>query len=158
MVVLHRILIPVDFSDTSNAALRYGIALARTFSARLVVLYVDDQAGLGLDAAFPLEPVEDVTRERLVGLFTPAERTEFNPECAVAQGHAAAQIVEYARDHEIDLIVMGTHGRGFVGHLVMGSVAEKVVRTAPCPVLTLRNGRPALVPEGVRQPIAVAIG
>jgi nucleotide-binding universal stress UspA family protein len=51
----------------------------------------------------------------------------------------ASEIVQYAKEQTIDLIVMGTHGRGFMGHAVMGSVAEKVVRTAPCPVLTVRN-------------------
>jgi nucleotide-binding universal stress UspA family protein len=68
----------------------------------------------------------------------------------VRSGSPAAEIIRYAEDRSIDLIVMGTHGRGIVAHAVMGSVAEKVVRTAPCPVLTVREPqRNTLVAEPV---------
>ena len=60
-------------------------------------------------------------------------------ELVTQVGHPFVEIVRYAREHEIDLIVMGTHGRGPIGHMLMGSVAEKVVRKAPCPVLTVRH-------------------
>jgi universal stress protein A len=141
MIALTRILVPHDFSDTSNAAVRYGIALAKNFGARLYVLHVGDQARLDLETEFPLGlegAVEDAVRERLSKIFTPAEQTELKPDFVLRPGVPAQEIVEFAKDHEVDLIVMGTHGRGFVGHVVMGSVAEKIVRTAPCPVLTVR--------------------
>jgi len=142
MIALNRILVPLDFSETSAAAVRYAIALARSFGARLILLHVGDRARSEFDTEFPLGlegAVEDAVRERLLKIFTPAEQTELKPEFAVQAGLPAAEIVQFARDHGVDLIVMGTHGRGFVGHLVMGSVAEKVVRTAHCPVLTVRN-------------------
>jgi len=63
----------------------------------------------------------------------------------VRPGTPATEIVHYAEEEDIDLIVMGTHGRGFMSHMVMGSVAEKVVRTAPCPVLTVRNANHGFV-------------
>jgi nucleotide-binding universal stress UspA family protein len=142
MIALQRILVPHDFSETSETAVRYAIALARNFGARIHLLHVGDQARLDLETEFPLGlegAVEDAVRERLLKIVTPAEQAELRPEFALRAGVPAAEIVRYAADREIDLIVMGTHGRGPVGHMVMGSVAEKVVRTAPCPVLTVRN-------------------
>ena len=142
MIALKRILVPCDFSDTSAAAVRYGITLARTFGARLHFLHVGDRAQSQFESEFPIgleNAVEDAVRERLLRIVTPQEQMELNPEFAVRPGAAAAEIVRYAQETNSDLIVMGTHGRGFVGHMVMGSVAEKVVRTAPCPVLTVRT-------------------
>ena len=152
MLTMKRILIPYDFSETSAAAVRYGLAAARTFGARVILLHVGNQAHEELGTEFPLGlegAVEDAVRERLLRILTPAEQNELKPELAVRPGMPAAEIVQYAKDQNIDLIVMGTHGRGFVGHFVMGSVAEKVVRTAPCPVLTVRNPRhePAAVQD-----------
>jgi nucleotide-binding universal stress UspA family protein len=144
MPAIKRILIPYDFSETSAAAVRYGLAVARTYGARVILLHVGTQAHSDLGTEFPLGlegAVEDAVRERLLRILTPAEQSEFKPELAVRPGVPAAEIVQYAEDQNVDLIVMGTHGRGFVGHFVMGSVAEKVVRTAPCPVLTIRNPR-----------------
>jgi nucleotide-binding universal stress UspA family protein len=142
MIAMQRILVPNDFSETSEAAVRYAIALARNFGARIHLLHVGDQARLDLETEFPLgleDAVEDAVRERLLKILTPAEQAELKPQFVVLAGGPAAEIVRYAKDHDVDLIVMGTHGRGPVGHMVMGSVAEKVVRTAPCPVLTVRN-------------------
>ena len=151
MIALKRILVPCDFSDTSVAAVQYAVALARTFSARLHVLHVGDRAQSQFESEFPIgleNAVEDAVRERLLRIVTPQEEVELNPEFAVRPGAPAAEIVRYAQDANIDLIVMGTHGRGPVGHMVMGSVAEKVVRTAPCPVLTVRTSAPAwITPE-----------
>jgi nucleotide-binding universal stress UspA family protein len=142
MIALKRILVPCDFSDTSTVAVRYGIALARNFGARLHFLHVGDRAQSQFESEFPIgleNAVEDAVRERLLRIVTPQEQRELNPEFAVRPGAPAAEIVRYAHEANIDLIVMGTHGRGFVGHMVMGSVAEKVVRTAICPVLTVRT-------------------
>jgi nucleotide-binding universal stress UspA family protein len=153
MIALQRILVPHDFSETSEAAVKYGIALARNFGARLFLLHVGDQARMDLETEFPLGlegAVEDAVRERLLKILTPAEQAELKPEFAVCAGAPAGEIVNYAKGHDIDLIVMGTHGRGFVGHVVMGSVAEKVVRTAPCPVLTVRRPQHEfVVPDAV---------
>ena len=148
MIALQRILIPIDFSETSSAAVRYGIELARTFGAQIVMLHVGDQARSDLDKEFPLGldgGVEDGVRERILKVLTPADQRELKPKLVTRPGAPAGEIVEYASEHQIDIIVMGTHGRGLVGHAVMGSVAEKVVRTAPCPVLTVRSVQPGFV-------------
>jgi nucleotide-binding universal stress UspA family protein len=142
MIAFKRILVPHDFSDTSHAAVNYGIALARAFGARLHFLYVSDRAQVQLETEFPLGldgAVQDAVRERLLKIIAPSEQAELKPEFAVRPGSPAGEIVRYATDNGIDLVVMGTHGRGVVGHAVLGSVAEKVVRMARCPVLTVRS-------------------
>jgi nucleotide-binding universal stress UspA family protein len=161
MIALKRILVPHDFSDTSAAAAKHAIALARSFGARLYFLNVGDRAQADLGSEFPIGldgAVEDACRERLLKILTPWEEKELHPEFAVRPGNAAAEVVRYAKAQDIDLIVMGTHGRGFVGHAVMGSVAEKVVRTAPCPVLTVR--KPSIgfvVPDEAKAPAEASV-
>jgi len=153
MIAVKRILVPYDFSETSAAAVKYATWLARNFGGRLYFLHVGDRAQTDFETEFPIGlegAVEDAVRERLLKILSPQEQAEFHPEFGVRPGVPAAEIVRYAAAQEIDLIVMGTHGRGFVGHAVMGSVAEKVVRTAPCPVLTVRNPNRGLVTEEVK--------
>ena len=154
MIALKRILVPHDFSETSSEAVRYGIALARTFGARLYFLHVGLQAVDQFEVEFPTgleESMREGIRDRLLKIVTPQEDAELNPEFVVRKGVPAAEIVRYAADENIHLIVMGTHGRGFVGHMMMGSVAERVVRTAPCPVLTVRTPTHGfLVPDAAR--------
>ena len=142
MIQLNHILVPHDFSETSAAAVSYAIALARRFNARLTFLHVGNSAQEAFESEFPIgleEAREDAVRERLLKIVTPQEQVEFGPQFVVQRGNPASEIVRFANEHGVDLVVMGTHGRGLVGHVVMGSVAEKVVRTAPCPVLTVRN-------------------
>jgi universal stress protein A len=142
MISLNHILVPHDFSETSAAAVRYAQTLARNSRARITFLHVSSSAQAAFDTEFPIgleDAREDAIRERLLKIVTPQEQVEFNPQFVVRPGNPAAEIVRYAEEHDVDLIVMGTHGRGLVAHVVLGSVAEKVVRTAPCPVLTVRN-------------------
>jgi nucleotide-binding universal stress UspA family protein len=142
MIALSHILVPHDFSETSAAAASYAMALARNSHARITFLHVGNSAQAAFDVEFPIgleDAREDAIRERLLKIVTPQEQIELAPQFVVRPGTPATEIVKYAEEHDVDLIVMGTHGRGFVGHVVMGSVAEKVVRTAPCPVVTLRN-------------------
>jgi nucleotide-binding universal stress UspA family protein len=142
MIALKKVLVPHDFSDTSEAAVRYAIALAHNFGAQLYLLHVSDKARFDMATEFPLGldgTLEDAVRERLVKILSPREQLEFKPTFEFRSGVPAAEIIRYAKDEQIDLIVMGTHGRGFMAHMVLGSVAEKVVRTAPCPVLTVRH-------------------
>jgi nucleotide-binding universal stress UspA family protein len=106
------------------------------------VVHVSEKARNDLEMEFPLGlegAVEDAVRERLLKILTPEECRELKPDFAVLSGTPHAEIVRFAKEQEFDLIVMGTHGRGFVAHAVVGSVAEKVVRHAPCPVLTVHN-------------------
>src|SRR5262245_57422162 len=144
MIALKKILVPHDFSDTSEAAVRYAIALAHNFGAQLYLLHVSDKAKFEMATEFPLGldgTLEDAVRERLLKILTPREQIEFKPAFEFRSGSPASEIVKYAKEADVDLIVMGTHGRGVVAHVVLGSVAEKVVRTAPCPVLTVRNAQ-----------------
>ena len=158
MITLKKILVPHDFSDTSYGAVRYAIALAHNFGAQLHLLHVSDRARFEMATEFPLGldgTLEDAVRERLLKILTPREQVEFKPTFEFRSGSPAAEIVKYAKDADVDLIVMGTHGRGFVAHVVLGSVAEKVVRTAPCPVLTVRNPQHGFV--AVDQPVEAAV-
>ena len=142
MIALKKILVPHDFSDTSVAAVRYAIALAHNFGAKLHLLHVGEKARFEMATEFPLGldgTLEDAVRERLIKILTPREQVEFKPIFEFRSGSPAAEIARYAKEADVDLIVMGTHGRGFVAHAVLGSVAERVVRTAPCPVLTVRD-------------------
>ena len=143
MIALKQILVPTDFSEPSENALRYGKALAEAFGAALHLLHVlEDPVVFGWEGYYtPLvgEDLERNVRGQLGKLLTDAEREGFRAQLATARGSPFVEVVRYARAQAIDLIVMGTHGRGPVAHLLLGSVAERVVRTAPCPVLTVRH-------------------
>ena len=142
MVPVKRILVPTDFSETSDAALKYGIGLAQAFSAQLYLLHVP-KTGVNFEADFPMVQFETAPQERLETLVGEQEARQLRPEYALRIGAPSDEIVRYAGYREIDLIVMGTHGRSGMPHMLMGSVAEKVLRTAPCPVLTVRPPRGA---------------
>jgi nucleotide-binding universal stress UspA family protein len=147
MIALKNILVATDFSEAADAALAYGRALARTFGATLHVLHVADDMymRLGGDAYAAVLPdlqqdVERQAKDRLVKLLVDDDPIPLPTESVViTSGATAPAIVNYAAQAGIDLIVVGTHGRGAVAHLLMGSVAERVVRTARCPVLTVRH-------------------
>jgi nucleotide-binding universal stress UspA family protein len=146
MIGLKRVLVPTDFSETSEAALRYGVAVAGIFGATLHVLHVIEPlheawAGYAPGTSF-LAVVERKQadarthlEERLSKEDVPTGRTV----PATVWGDASDQILKYAVDHHIDLIVCGTHGRRGWDHFVMGSVAERLVRLAACPVLTVHR-------------------
>ena len=148
MITLKHILVATDFSEPSGAALRYGRALADTFRATLHVVHVVAQAsslvyGAGT-YAFPIlelqQEVEDAARKQLAELLIDGDPHPVETRSALLTSNApAVAIVDYAGRERIDLIVTGTNGRGGMAHLLMGSVAERVVRTAPCPVLTVRH-------------------
>jgi nucleotide-binding universal stress UspA family protein len=148
MIALKNILVATDFSEPSDAALAYGRALARTFGATLHVVHVVDTVPTlvyGAEAYAVSMPelqqeIEDTARKQLADLLVDNDRPPLPARPVVLTSNApAAAIVGYAKGERIDLIVAGTHGRGGVAHLLMGSVAERVVRTAPCPVLTVRH-------------------
>jgi nucleotide-binding universal stress UspA family protein len=155
MLTVNRILLARDFSDVSDQALRYAIDLARRFDATLHLLYAEvlHKDPFGADTAGSGETLDAQIRERLAqdADHTPlAERyPELETVIDVRRDVAAAPaIMEYAEDEGADLIVMGTHGRRGVRRLLLGSVAEEVVRRADRPVLTVRrdgeDGLPAM--------------
>jgi nucleotide-binding universal stress UspA family protein len=148
MIAIKHILIATDFSETSDAALAYARQLAHMFASTLHVLHV---AGNVIEAAVGTEmyaadfvgmqrEVEQAAREQLDVVVTDDDRRTLAVRAVVRTSNSPAQeIVAYAKDAKVDLIVLGTHGRGGVAHLFLGSVAERVVRTASCPVLTVRG-------------------
>lgn len=147
MIALKSILVATDFGEASGAALAYGRELARSFGATLHVLNVADDVyvRLGGDAYMAVLPelqkdLEVAAQKQLDELLVDNDPNPLPVKKAVLTSSAtAAAIVQYARDLGIDLIVVGTHGRGAVAHLLMGSVAERVVRSASCPVLIVRH-------------------
>ena len=144
-----RILVPTDFSAPSAAALAAAKDLAARFGASLHLVHVLEDpyavAAYSADALGYLPPgIKDAwqheAEKQLNALFTPAERAQFMATTTVLFGGSTArEIVEHAQNNLIDLIVMGTHGRGGMAHLLLGSVTERVVRAATCPVLTMRG-------------------
>ena len=159
MIAIKRILIPTDFSETSAAAIEYGVDLAKRYGASLHLLHVVEPSAVPPEPEFPLGIFEGqtVARERLVDVLSAEQREAFLAEVAVTIGNPFLEIIRYANDHDIDVIVMGTHGRSGVSHMLMGSVAEKVVRKAPCPVLTVRHPEyECLMPEESAAPAARA--
>jgi nucleotide-binding universal stress UspA family protein len=143
-----RILVPVDFSSHSDRAFRYALRLANRFDASLELLHViDNPIASGAWTAEVYVPnlpemLDTLRREaekRLAVLKSDAGRGGVYVETDVLTGQPAHTIVEHAQTGGFDLIVMGTHGRTGFSHLFVGSVAERVVRRAPCPVLTVRD-------------------
>lgn len=148
MIALKKILVATDFSEPSDAALAYGRELARTFGAALTLVHVVDDVmsrGYGIDGGVMLSDpqyqvqVEADARRRLNAAIEGEDRAITVTARVLMSRSPASAIVSYADESNIDLIVMGTRGRGGVAHLLMGSVSERVVQTAPCPVLTVRH-------------------
>jgi nucleotide-binding universal stress UspA family protein len=133
-----RILVPIDFSGASGAALDYARTLAARFGASLHLLHVLENDFLRPMAADP-QTVETGTLRQLRDLVTAEDLRRGAVPVVLRSDAVADEIVSYARSNGIDLIVMGTHGRSGLAHLLKGSVAERVVRTAPCIVLTRRE-------------------
>jgi universal stress protein A len=145
---VNRILVPTDFSETADKALAYAKDLAPKLGAslHLVHIYRDPYAVAAyapeVYAPVPADVREralEEVRERLFERLDADEEQRFSGSRGIVRGLIAPQIVDYAANNDIDLIVMGTHGRRGVAHMLLGSVAEHVVRTAACPVLTVRD-------------------
>jgi nucleotide-binding universal stress UspA family protein len=148
-----RILVPIDFSPPSDAALATAKAFAAQFGSSLHLIHVltDPYATAAYAAdVYGYLPSglrqswQEQAQAQLDGQLTADERGRFRVTTSVLFGSPAPSIVEHARENGTNLIVMGTHGRGGVAHLLLGSVAERVVRTADCPVLTVRGTAAAL--------------
>ena len=148
MIALKKILVATDFSEPSDAALAYGRELARTFGASLTVVHVVDNIltrAYGTDGVVLVDPelqreIETSAQRQVDSLLFDEDRQALGAVgLVITSTSPSAAIVTYAHDASVDLIVMGTHGRGAIAQLLMGSVAERVVRVAPCPVLTVRH-------------------
>jgi nucleotide-binding universal stress UspA family protein len=136
MIDLRTILHPTDFSDRSTNALYMACALARDYSARLVVLHVGERGVVYTDGYLPVtqEDIFAEDRHQLAQLEIPDNSIQV--ERRFEEGTPAQQILNVAAEVDADLIVMGTHGRTGLSRWLLGSVAEQVMRKAPCPVVT----------------------
>ncbi len=146
MLPIERILCPTDFSDASRGSVEAGVELARHFGAELILLHV-----VPVLPALPPDPnfvfrVPEFERllhadaeKRLGELRAAVAGRDVPARVVVAHGSAADEILAVARRERADVVVIATHGSTGLGHLVFGSVAEKVVRHAECPVLTVRR-------------------
>ena len=147
MIEIRSILAPTDFSEHAEVALRYACGLAERFGAALHLLHVlPDIIPTGPDVmlapALPPEfydKTEAESREALLKVLDPAWGRPVSVATSVLWGGAVDRMVEYATFHNIDLIVVATHGRSGLSHALLGSLAEAIMRQAPCPVLSIRD-------------------
>jgi nucleotide-binding universal stress UspA family protein len=150
MIPIHRILVPTDFSEPAAAALTWASTLAREFDSRLYLLHVVPEPyaypwGTEL-STLPLNDIlaqsEEAARQRLAELAADTQLPAGHVITRAVVGTPVDQVLALIKDEQIDLVVLGTHGRGLVGHLLLGSVAERVVRRSPVPVLTVHGTEP----------------
>lgn len=148
MITIRRILVPTDFSDCATPAVRYAVELADKFGAELILLHVVPDSVLALpDAVMPtpapladLQALTEAGKTGLANLIAALKLESRNPRAEVRLGSPEQEIVAAAKDLHADLVCIATHGRGGLARVILGSVAEMVVRHAPCPVLTVRPG------------------
>ncbi|MGI6099925.1 MAG: universal stress protein [Lentisphaerae bacterium] len=147
MLKLNSILCPVDFSETSDLAVQYALAIARTNGASLTLLHVvapamaalPGEAGLLAVPQIDLQESTDACLSRLAAIAEEIEDEGVEVDYKVVSGVPFLEISRYAGEQDTDMIVMGSRGRSGLGHLLIGSVAERVLRKAPCPVLTVKE-------------------
>lgn len=143
---IKKILVPIDFSDYSKSALKYTVNFAKYFKAEIHLIYViepviyppDFSMGQIAIPAIDLD-MDKRSQEELQKLSKKEIPPETKVQIFVKTGKPYIEIIETAREQNIDLIIIATHGHTGVEHILFGSTAEKVVRKAPCPVLTLRE-------------------
>lgn len=147
MIDLKRILVATDFSSHSQVALKYAAAFCKGFNAEVILCHVLEKP----DFLSQLPPVaEGYFPPNLAEIQEKHARVQCEQVLAAAglsqarvvllHGNPASEITKAAADENVDLVIVGTHGRGALAHILLGSVAEKIVRAAPCPVLTVRSG------------------
>lgn len=146
MIELNKILVPVDFSESSEKSLQYGISMAEQYKAQLCIFSVIDDRIFD-DTLFVVYAEQEIRHNRKQVYEEHLEKKladikKKHPTLKLYQcvklGIAFVEIVKFAQEQDVDLIVMGSHGRTGITHLLIGSTTEKVVRKAPCPVLTVR--------------------
>jgi nucleotide-binding universal stress UspA family protein len=143
---LEKILFPIDFSNHSRVSLAHAKYLAQEYEARLILLHVVEETvhpafyASGKKSIFDLMPdIKDKSTKLMGKFFTESEGPEVDTEMCIVEGSAAREIVRFVDDQQIDLIVIATHGLTGIDHFLLGSVTEKVVRQASCPVFTVKS-------------------
>lgn len=143
-------LVPIDFSEYANQALDYALTLAGKLGARVTLLYVIQPLQLGgVDMSVTLhttyfQDLEAEIRRDMASLLERVTTAGLDGDIVIVHGVPFHEIIEVAKTQQVNLIVMGTHGRTGFQYVLLGSVAEKVIRLAPCPVLVARQ--PTVVP------------
>jgi universal stress protein A len=155
-IVLSKILVPIDFSDYSKKALQYAIPFAKQFNAAIYLLYVVEPTIYPADFSFGQIGMPNVENElrtkgeqELQELITHEIKGVVSSEAFVKVGLPFVEVVSFAKDEKIELIIVATHGHSGVEHVLFGSTAEKIVRKAPCPVLVVRSDERDFVDERV---------
>lgn len=143
---INKVLVPIDFSDYSKSALRYAVNFAKSFNAEIIVIYVVEPVIYPPDfsmgqIAMPSINTEwdDRAKDELQKLAKSEIIGAVKVKTIIKTGKPFVEIIETAKEENVDLIIIATHGHSGVEHILFGSTAEKVVRKAPCPVLTLRE-------------------
>ncbi len=146
MEMIKKILVPIDFSDYSKNALKYAAQFAQKFNAKIFLIYVVEPMIYPADfsmgqVAIPSTDIDLHARaeEELKKLAIEFIKSNLEVETMIRTGKPFVEINDTAKEKDVDLIIIATHGHTGVEHLLFGSTAEKVVRKAPCPVLTLRE-------------------
>lgn len=143
MISFQKILVPVDFGESSDKALATAVELAKQFQSTLVLIHTweipaYDYGAMNFSAVDLLTPIEDAAKGQLDSLLAEVRTKVPSTRAILTRGIAWREIVSAIEHERPDLVVMGTHGRRGVGRVVLGSVAEKIVRVSPVPVLTVR--------------------
>lgn len=143
---IKKVLVPIDFSDYSKSALKYAVNFAKSFNADIILVYVVEPViyppdfSMGQIAMPSINSEWDDRAKDELQKLAKNEITDIkNTKTIIKTGKPFVEIVETAKEENVDLIIIATHGRSGVEHILFGSTAEKVVRKAPCPVLTLRE-------------------
>jgi|APSaa5957512622_1039677.scaffolds.fasta_scaffold04897_7 universal stress protein A len=152
MLNLEKILCPIDFSEYSKEALKYAVSFAMKDEAKLFLLHVidirtfeDDLEVIGVEQI--RDEITKLHKSRLLDYIPKEIRNDIKIEALVVEGIPFVEIIDVSKKNKIDMIVMGSHGRTGIAHIMLGSVAEKVTRKAPCPVLIVKqSGRKFVMP------------
>jgi nucleotide-binding universal stress UspA family protein len=147
MIAIKRIFVPTDFSDFSKHALRYACAFAEQFDAELhlvhvlqdIIWYAPEMGSVTPSLGNYQQELRDSAEQSLAKVLDPEWAAGRSVVRSIREGTPFVEIIRYAKEQDIDLIVMATHGRTGLSHVLLGSVAERVVRKARSPVLTVRH-------------------
>ena len=143
MVELKKILFPTDFSESAENASHYAISLAQKYGGKIYAVHVIEPftytVDFGIDYSAQYKEMETSAKKLLNEIVASLKKSKIDVEGVLLSGEPFVEIIKYAKKKQVNLIIMATHGRTGIEHMLMGSVAEKVVRKSPCPVLSIKK-------------------